>query len=640
MATVRKRNSRLSSSSSLPPPTRTPLLPISITVRNLFPPLCRDEVDDSVTTNDDDDDSGDHNGNEKNIIIPSLSAKISSLMVEDRCKLVAADVLLRLRLDILIKSSESVPEVMLYSSEKLNCTAHPRWDHLDEQLLLLDDDELQDEVLANLYARFVAIRDDNRNNTATVVKEKGEIILAEISLDPSNLRRLPAKDNDDRDNSSSGKNNMTIPESLPPNAILLYYADGYTRVVPNLYALLVQKGITEENIIVDPLKHTEEENDDNGGGGDDDDHADGNDKKKSVFEDDAFDALGTNSEGAAVDNVKKNAMNSTDGIDDKVFNLLDAPESVENNHANDDDEGPDTKGEDDETIDTSILTEETDSQNANDLSRNEQRLSPVLLPPIVDPLPELLPLDEDMGKRSTADADFEVEELRRLVYRERQLLEQEQHRIQEETNRLTFIIEQVRQLDQESMQLMKTIGVESTDLYRTEFRLEAHRIRLLKQLQLVFPIRVMSVNITVNPPQYPQHQYTIASIPLPDDIHSVSVSDDQISTSIGFLCYLVSLTSKYLAIKPRYKMICRCSRSAIIDDQAGAVSSNNKPSTVYPLFRERGAVDKEQLDHGFALLVRNIECLLQMRQVDFHFGWNALAKMEKLFMHVVEGSIG
>jgi hypothetical protein len=241
---------------------------------------------------------------------------------------------------------------------------------------------------------------------------------------------------------------------------------------------------------------------------------------------------------------------------------------------------------------------------------------------------------------STADIDGEIGELSRLVDRERQLLELEHNQIDEETNHLTFVVEKIRQLDQESIQLMKTIGVESLDLYRAEFRLEAHRIRLLKQLQLIFPIRVMSINIAVNPPQYPQHQYTIASIPLPDDIHSVSVSDDQVSTSIGFLCYLVSLTSKYLAIKPRYKMICRCSRSAIIDDQAGAVSSNNKPSTVYPLFRERGAVDKEQLDHGFTLLVRNIECLLLMRQVEFHFGWNSLAKMEKLFMHVVDGSIG
>jgi hypothetical protein len=46
------------------------------------------------------------------------------------------------------------------------------------------------------------------------------------------------------------------------------------------------------------------------------------------------------------------------------------------------------------------------------------------------------------------------------------------------------------------------------------------------------------------------------------------------------------------------------------------------------------------LDHGFVLLVKNIECLLQMRQVEYHYGWNALAKMEKLLMHVVDGPSG
>eukprot|EP00984_Skeletonema_dohrnii_P009579 scaffold3660_cov129-Skeletonema_dohrnii-CCMP3373.AAC.13 len=648
----KQRNSRLSSSSmnSLQSKPAQTLLPISITIRNLFPPLvvfahynnADHEGDDSVTK--DDGTTGDDNLDDESInereIKPSLSSKISSLMVEDRCTLVAADVLLRIRLDILIQSesSSSIPETILYSSEKLNCTAHPRWDHLDEQLLLSDDTVQDDDLLtANLYARFVAIRNDDNEQPAAATDENDEIVLAQVSLHPSNLRRLPAKDDDRNNNSSSSSGkNMTIPDSLPPNAILFHYADGYTRVVPNLYGLLVQKGITTENIVVDPLKKSE--NEDNDGNSNDNFKDDIN---KSVFEDDAFDALGTTSEGADVDNRKKNTMHSSDDNDDKMFSLLDAPASREGHDVNNDEE-PDTNGVDDATMDTSILTEETDSHDAIDLGRNEQSLSPIQahLPPIMDPLPQLFSLEAaDTENRTTAYIDSEIEELKRLVHHERQLLEQERNEIKEETNHLTLIMEQMQQLDQESTQVMKTVGVESTDLYRAECRLEAHRIRLLKQLQSILPIRVMSVNISVNPPQYPQHQYTVAGIPLPDDIHSVSVSDDQISTSIGFLCYLVSLTSKYLAISPRYKMVCRFSRSAIIDDQAGLLSIHNKPSTVYPLFRERGAVDKEQLDHGFALLVRNIECLLQMRNVEFHYGWNALAKMEKLFMHVVDGSI-
>jgi len=76
------------------------------------------EGDDSVTK---DDGNGDDNLDGESInereIKPSLSSKISSLMVEDRCTLVAADVLLRIRLDILIQSesssSSSIPETIL-----------------------------------------------------------------------------------------------------------------------------------------------------------------------------------------------------------------------------------------------------------------------------------------------------------------------------------------------------------------------------------------------------------------------------------------------------------------------------------------------------------------------------------------------
>ena len=55
---------------------------------------------------------------------------------------------------------------------------------------------------------------------------------------------------------SSNRNNvMIIPHSLPPNTILLHYDDGYTRVLPNLYWLLVQKGIITE-CVMDHIKRS------------------------------------------------------------------------------------------------------------------------------------------------------------------------------------------------------------------------------------------------------------------------------------------------------------------------------------------------------------------------------------------------
>mmetsp|Transcript_15425 Transcript_15425/g.28056 ORF Transcript_15425/g.28056 Transcript_15425/m.28056 type:complete len:101 (+) Transcript_15425:501-803(+) len=63
-------------------------------------------------------------------------------------------------------------------------------------------------------------------------------------------------DSSSNNNSNSNRNNsMIIPHSLPPNTILLHYDDGYTRVLPNLYWLLVQKGIITE-CVMDHIKRS------------------------------------------------------------------------------------------------------------------------------------------------------------------------------------------------------------------------------------------------------------------------------------------------------------------------------------------------------------------------------------------------
>ena len=81
-------------------------------------------------------------------------------------------------------------DVMVYSSRHSHRTAHPRWDHVDQHLSLLDPD--------NAYARFVVI-DDGK-----------ESVLAEISLRPSQLRRLPTAD------ASDGKGGMAMPPAAGP----------------------------------------------------------------------------------------------------------------------------------------------------------------------------------------------------------------------------------------------------------------------------------------------------------------------------------------------------------------------------------------------------------------------------------------
>ena len=60
--------------------------------------------------------------------------------------------------------------------------------------------------------------------------------------------------------------------------------------------------------------------------------------------------------------------------------------------------------------------------------------------------------------------------------------------------------------------------------------LDGNRIHLLQHLQLIFPIKLVVIHISVNPPNYAQHQYTIASLTLPDGIYNHTVTYDQVST--------------------------------------------------------------------------------------------------------------
>ena len=111
------------------------------------------------------------------------------------------------------------------------------------------------------------------------------------------------------------------------------------------------------------------------------------------------------------------------------------------------------------------------------------------------------------------------------------------------------------------------------------------------------------MDISAHPPNSPQQQHTIAGLSIPDDIHNLAVTDDRVSTALGFLYHFVLLTSKYLAVPLRYTIVCKWSRSAILFEQGSIRGSASK--VVYPLFQERGVIDWEHLDYGLVLLERN-----------------------------------
>lgn len=161
------------------------------------------------------------------------------------------------QLDIIDKSEDNIRIICSLSARG----AHPLWNHLDEKI---DQGVLDDSI----YARFT-------------IHNK----LIEVPLCPSKLNTISQSDN------------ITTPESLPPNAILIHYDDGRTRVVPSLYSLLVKRNVVQEFVEVE---------------------------KGEVFSESTFDVLGDIDGAKSLDEkqISVTVANSDAMYDDKVFDLL------------------------------------------------------------------------------------------------------------------------------------------------------------------------------------------------------------------------------------------------------------------------------------------------------------------------------
>ena len=128
---------------------------------------------------------------------------------------------------------------MLYSSLNTQHSIHPSWNHLDERIEALNDGA--DLIYTNMQCNIVAYPSDN-NST------QQEIVVTRVSLHPSRLRRLPDEISQDDNNSINATWELCPPpRQLPPNAVIITFSDGSTRVCPPLYHLLVEQGVIVEN---------------------------------------------------------------------------------------------------------------------------------------------------------------------------------------------------------------------------------------------------------------------------------------------------------------------------------------------------------------------------------------------------------
>jgi len=105
------------------------------------------------------------------------------------------------------------------------------------------------------------------------------------------------------------------------------------------------------------------------------------------------------------------------------------------------------------------------------------------------------------------------------------------------------------------------------DEVKMQFLLEARQLKLLSELQTIYPIEKVPSSEVGG-----KERYAIRGVELPPFDSS---NDEQLSTVLGYIVHLMLLASKYLEVPLRYQLLFYASRSMIRDPlQANPLQQN------------------------------------------------------------------
>ena len=200
--------------------------------------------------------------------------------------------------------------------------------------------------------------------------------------------------------------------------------------------------------------------------------------------------------------------------------------------------------------------------------------------------------------------------------------QREAQELQRKHKTLRQLAEDIQQAQDQTAQVQRAIRTEQREIRKIEFRLDASRIRLVKELAFVYPITTATDDSYNN-----RRRLLIRGLEVPAVVSLLAVHEDEVAAALGMLAHTALLLGKYLDVHLRYRIHCHGSRSAIQDTDT---------ATVYPLFPAR-AVDREQLEYAVHLLDRNIDCLMQSRGIGVAKSTHVLIKIKRIYEHVIEG---
>jgi hypothetical protein len=190
------------------------------------------------------------------------------------------------------------------------------------------------------------------------------------------------------------------------------------------------------------------------------------------------------------------------------------------------------------------------------------------------------------------------------------------------TRNLRKEVKSCEELVENISELNNNCKAQKADLLKLQFLFESRQLKLLSDLQQVYPIERTDGG-----------EYSIRGI----ELHLDSTRDEEVvSTGLGYVVHLLLLVSKYLEVPLRYQLLFYASRSMIRDPIAvtvpyntAAVSSAAQAGVTLPLYR-RGN-ERERFEQAVQWLRSDVEQLLQTRGVPYVPRQSLLYNINQLF---------
>jgi len=161
--------------------------------------------------------------------------------------------------------------------------------------------------------------------------------------------------------------------------------------------------------------------------------------------------------------------------------------------------------------------------------------------------------------------------------------------LEKQLDKLDELMTETGRLEGEMHRLEESVEAIRIENVKEQFLLEAQQVKMLGELQKIFPIQMISDDV-----------WKIRDLSIHRD-YSI-VDDEKLSAALSYVAHLVFMMAKFLDVPLRYKILANGSRSAVQD-----------VNVFYPLFKTR--VDRERFEKACWLLERDVDCLCSVRGI-------------------------